>query len=99
MRAEEKSALQSAHSDLIRDMNPTALKEPLYTRKLLTTDEYEMLDIKPTTRGKNTFIAMLLPRKGASAFRDFITCLRETGDENGAHIDLANDLESRLHDE
>lgn len=98
MRVEEKSALQSAHLDLIRDMNPTALKDPLYNRKLLTLDEYEMLDSKPTTRSKNTFITMLLPRKGASAFRDFISCLRETGDENSAHIDLANDLESRLHE-
>ena len=99
MRAEEKSALQTAHLDLIRDMNPAALRDRLFTKRLLTPDECERLDSISITSDKNRYIAMLLPRKGASAFQEFIACLRETGDENRAHIDLANDLESRLHDE
>ena len=99
MRAEERSALQTAHVDLIRDMNPAALRDLLFAKRLLTTDECERLDSMSITSDKNRYIARLLPRKGANAFREFIACLRETGEENGAHIDLANDLESHLHDE
>lgn len=100
MRAEEKSALQSAHVELMK-MNPTALKELLYAKKLLTMEEYEMLENKPTTGSKNSFIAMLLPKKDASAFGKFVACLRETSDENEVHKELADKLESCIcvHDE
>ena len=99
MSAEEKSALQNAHVELIKGMNPIALKDPLYHKKLLTLDEYERLDNKSTTADKNGYIASLLPRKGTSAFGDFVACLRETSDENIVHMELADQLEASLRDE
>lgn len=99
MSKEEKSALQKAHVELIEGMNPSALQDLLFNKKLLTSEEYEMLGHTPTTHAKNRHIVMLLPRKGSSAFRDFVACLRETSDENVAHAELADQLELSLHDE
>ena len=96
MSGEEKSALQKAHVDLIKGMNPTALKDLLYTRKLLTTEEYEKLDLQPTNADKNRYIILLLPRKGSGAFRNFVACLQETSGENYAHTELVDMLESYL---
>lgn len=99
MSVEEKSALQKAHVDLIKGMNPTSLKDLLYSKKLLTTEEYEKLGLQPTNADKNRFIVLLLPRKGFHAFRNFVACLRETSDETEAHTELADMLESYLCDE
>ncbi len=92
MEEEEKKKLkmlQRCCPQLLKSMNPESLIPVLYSKELLNSDELERLD-KPekTTKDKNTYIVLAIPRKGSGAFDRFIEALRETSGENRAHDEL-----------
>ncbi len=74
-------------------MNPEDMKRSLFAKQLLTADELERVSLSHmTTRDKNMFILAKLPSKGRQAFDLFMDCLRETADENPAHLDLVSQI-------
>ena len=97
MEEKKKRALRVCHVDLINKMNPEDMKHPLYERKLLTPDEFERLNLPhQTTRDKNTFILLQIPKKGRDAFDLFVDCLQETAGDNPPHQELYTTLIQNL---
>ena len=83
--------------ELTRDMNPDSMKGPLYSCQLLTADEVERLSLPTMThRDKNMFILMKLPSKGRQAFDLFADCLKQTAEENPAHLELVKQIMSEV---
>lgn len=90
-------ALRKCAVEIVKNMNPDAVKGTLYANRMLTDDELERLGLPVmTTRDKNFFILQKLPSKGLRAFDYFIEALRSTAEENPAHNELAELLLSKV---
>jgi len=74
---------------LMKTMNPDSMLPALFSKDLLNSDEMERLN-QPhqTTRDKNLFIILAVPKKGSGAFDLFVESLKETSEENPAHNEL-----------
>lgn len=83
-------ALKKCAVELSSKMNPEDMKMALYSRKMLTQSEMEELGIPQSTKNKNLFILLKIPRKGLDAFDHFMDALQETSAENPAHKELVD---------
>ena len=78
-------------------MNPDDMKGALYSCQLLTADELERVGLPTMThRDKNMFILMKLPSKGRQAFDLFVDCLKDTAEDNPAHLELVKQIMSAV---
>lgn len=91
-------ALRNCTVELVRDMNPEAMKIELYARKMLTSDELERIGLPIMThKDKNLFILQVIPTKGTRAFDYFIDALEATSGENPVHDTLLKELLHQVH--
>ena len=76
METKKRQVLQRCTVELVRDMDPDAMKGALFARQMLTPDEVERLSLLVMTRrDKNLFILQKMLSKGT--FDYFIDCLLE----------------------
>jgi len=84
--------------DLCKNMNPDDLKVAMFAKNLLTADDLERNSLpNKTTRDKNMFILMKLPSTGRDGFDLFMECLKETGEENPAHLELLTKIMAEVN--
>ncbi|CAI8048343.1 hypothetical protein GBAR_LOCUS26685, partial [Geodia barretti] len=76
----KREALRNQTVSLTDNMNPGLLGPYLYSKKLLTHDEFERLQLPTmTTRDRNLFILQKIPTKGSRAFDLFWSVCRRVG--------------------
>jgi len=98
METKKRQVLQRCTVELVRDMDPDAMKGALFARQMLTPDEVERLSLPVMTRrDKNLFILQKMPSKGTKAFDYFIDCLQETSEDNPVHMELIEQLMKELN--
>ena len=99
--SEEKRKLKVIRKcfvELVRNMNPIDVKDHLYAKRMLTSDELDRLGLPiMTTRDKNTLILMKLESNGSGAFDAFVDTLQATSEENPAHAELVELLVSEAN--
>ena len=79
-------------------MNPTAMRTVLFSKQMLTPDEYERLCLSSmTSHDQNVFILQKVLMKGDQELDLFINCLRDTAKENPAHGELIAQLHMEQH--
>jgi len=78
MDKKEQEILQNCHEYLIQNIRPLRLIDKLYSDKILTSDESEMLRKEATANGQNRLLLVdMLPKAGPNAFSSLMTALRE----------------------
>lgn len=99
MDPQKRRTLQKCTVELVRDMNPEAMKGALFAKQMLTPDEVDRLGLPTMTRrDKNLFILQKIPSKGMRAFEYFIDCLQNTSEENPVHVELVEQLLREFND-
>lgn len=94
----KQKILQKFTVELSRHMNPDDMKRSLFAKQMLTPDELERLGLpNMTTRDKNMFILTKVPGKGRQAFELFVDSLKETSEENPAHLELVELITDELN--
>ncbi|XP_019614518.1 PREDICTED: uncharacterized protein LOC109462412 [Branchiostoma belcheri] len=99
MDVRDRNKLRMNHRLLKRTVSTHYIKGYLYEKGVLTIDDVETLNNKPTEEDKMETLLFMLPRKGDGAFQKFCSALKDTRYEPSLYKQVADILESTVSDE
>ena len=73
-----KNILLKFHELLLGNVDPNEVLPQLLTAGVLTSDDKEKIEEKPSQKGKNEELLMMLATKGPRAYEEFVKALEKT---------------------
>ena len=93
MEEEHRELLRSNRVYLTDNLDPSTFSNLLLQEKLLSDNEFELMEAEKTTKHKAEFLLGKLTRKGPDAFGKFLDVLRKTSGQEYIAEHIAKQLE------
>jgi len=77
MNTTDKNALQRNHVYLMENLEAEHIIDELYSKKILSANDYEEIRVETTSRRKTAKLLSILPRRGVRAFQEFLDALQK----------------------
>lgn len=77
MQDSDRDTLRKNRQALLKDLEAKRVASRLYSREILSEEDKDIVNSKPTSTEQGEYLLDILPRKGPKAFRVFCDVLHE----------------------